>query len=364
VILGSTGSIGGQALDVIASHPSRFECVGLVAGSDKKALETQGRSIPGAATGLGERAAVELAASPDVDVVLNAIVGAAGLRASVVALEAGKTLALANKESLVAGGQLCLDAARRGGGRIVAVDSEHAALTQCLSGTDSDTVARIVLTASGGPFRNRHDLDTVTVEDALKHPTWAMGPKITIDSATLMNKGLEIIEAHFLFGFDYSQIGVVVHPQSIVHGLVEFADGSVVMQAAATDMRIPIAAALSHPDRLPSPATPPDLVGLGSLQFEAVDERRFPCLGLARSAGLSGGSYPAALNAANECAVEAFLGGRIKFIQIPAIIEEVLTNHEAVPADDLDAVMDVDRRARLEAEDVIARRSGVVGERA
>jgi 1-deoxy-D-xylulose-5-phosphate reductoisomerase len=364
VILGSTGSIGRQALDVIGSHPDRFECVGLAAGTDKQTLEAQARSIPGAAMGLGERAAVELAAFPDADVVLNAIVGAAGLRASVAALEAGKTLALANKESLVAGGRLCLDAARRGGGRIVAVDSEHAAISQCLSGADSGSVAKIVLTASGGPFRNRRDLESVTVEDALKHPTWAMGRKITIDSATLMNKGLEIIEAHFLFGFDYSRIDVLVHHQSIVHGIVELVDGSVLMQAAPTDMRIPIAAALCHPDRLASSAEPPDLVGLGSLQFEAVDEGRFPCVGLARAAGVSGDSYPAALNAGDECAVEAFLAGRIKFVQIPAIIEEVLINHEAVPADDLDSVMDVDRRARLDAEEAIERRSGVVGERA
>jgi 1-deoxy-D-xylulose-5-phosphate reductoisomerase len=364
VVLGSTGSIGRQALDVIRSQPDRFECVGLVAGTDKEGLEAQARSMPGATAGLGERAALEQATSADADVVLNAIVGAAGLRASVAALEAGKVLALANKESLVAGGRLCLEAARRGGGRIVAVDSEHAAISQCLQGTPIDTVARIVLTASGGPFRNRRDLDSVTVEDALRHPTWAMGPKITIDSATLMNKGLEIIEAHFLFGLDYPRIDVIVHPQSIVHGIVELVDGSVLMQAAPTDMRIPIAAALSDPERIDMDMGSPDLEAIGSLEFEAVDEERFPCLGLARSAGTRGGSYPAALNAANECAVEAFLGGLIKFIQIAAIIEEVLSNHEVVDADDLDAVMEVDRVARRSAGDAIARQSGVVGERA
>jgi 1-deoxy-D-xylulose-5-phosphate reductoisomerase len=364
LILGSTGSIGRQALDVIRSHPDRFECVGLVAGKDRETLEAQAASLPGVATGLGERASVDLAATLDADLVLNGIVGAAGLRASIAALEAGKTLALANKESLVAGGRLCLDAARRGGGRIVPVDSEHAAISQCLTGADPDTVARIVLTASGGPFRKRHDLDSVTVEDALRHPTWAMGPKITIDSATLMNKGLEIIEAHFLFGLDYSRIDVIVHPQSIIHGIVEFVDGSVLMQAAPTDMKVPIAAALSDPDRLDSELVPPDLPSLRSLEFEPVDEERFPCVSLARSAGKSGGSYPAALNAANECAVQAFLAGRIKFSQIPAIIEEVLSHHQAVEATDLDAVMGVDAAARHRAENVIARRSSVVGDRA
>jgi 1-deoxy-D-xylulose-5-phosphate reductoisomerase len=364
LILGSTGSIGRQALDVIRSHPDRFECAGLVAGKDKETLEAQARSLPGVATGLGERDSVDLAASLEADVVLNGIVGAAGLRASIAALEAGRTLALANKESLVAGGRLCLDAARRGGGRIVPVDSEHAAISQCLDGADPDTVARIVLTASGGPFRTRHDLDSVTVEDALKHPTWAMGPKITIDSATLMNKGLEIIEAHFLFGLDYSRIDVVVHPQSIVHGIVEFVDGSLLMQAAPTDMKVPIAAALSDADRLDSGLSPPDLPALGSLEFEPVDEGRFPCVGLARTAGMNGGSYPAAMNAANECAVEAFLDGRIKFSQIPAIIEEVLSHHQAVEANDLDAVMEVDAAARRRAETLIARRSSVVGGRA
>jgi 1-deoxy-D-xylulose-5-phosphate reductoisomerase len=364
LILGSTGSIGRQALDVINAHPDSFECVGLVAGSDRDALEAQAREIPGVATGLGERAAVEMVASIETDVVLNGIVGAAGLRASVAALEAGRTLALANKESLVAGGRLCLKAARRGGGRIVPVDSEHAAISQCLRGVHPSSVARVVLTASGGPFRNRRDLEAVTVDDALHHPTWSMGPKITIDSATLMNKGLEIIEAHFLFGLDFGRIDVIVHPQSIVHGLVEVADGSILMQAAPTDMRIPIAAALSDPEALHLGLAPPDLASLGSLEFEPVDEERFPCVGLAREAGMKGGSYPAVLNAANECVVEAFLAGRIKFIQIAAIIEEVLNDHQAVVADDLDSLMEVDASARRRAEGAIELRAGVVGGRA
>ncbi|MGH2788005.1 MAG: 1-deoxy-D-xylulose-5-phosphate reductoisomerase [Actinomycetota bacterium] len=358
VILGSTGSIGRQALDVVAAHPDRFEVAGLVAGSDHDALREQAASFPHAATGLGPDAAVAMARSPNADVILNAIVGAAGLRASIAALEEGKSLALANKESLVAGGELCLAAARRGRGRIVPVDSEHAAVAQCLSGIDRDEIARVVLTASGGPFRTRADLGSVTVEDALSHPTWTMGPKITVDSATLMNKGLEIIEAHFLFGLDYERLDVVVHPQSIVHGIVEFADGSMLMQAAPTDMRIPIQAALSFPDRIESSLPPPDLAAIGSLEFEPVDHGRFPCVRLARDAGVKGGSFPAALNAANEAAVEAFLAGRVKFLEIPAIMEEVLDQHEATDADDLDTVLDVDAWARARARDGIARRTG------
>ncbi|MGH2778263.1 MAG: 1-deoxy-D-xylulose-5-phosphate reductoisomerase, partial [Actinomycetota bacterium] len=282
-------------------------------------------------------------------IVLNAVVGAAGLRASVAALRAGKTLALANKESLVAGGEVCLDAATRGGGAIVPVDSEHAALAQCLAGVDMATVSRLVLTASGGPFRTREDLSSVTPADALAHPTWSMGPKITVDSATMMNKGLEIIEAHHLFGLDYDRIDAVCHPQSIVHGIVEFVDSSSLLQAAPTDMRIPIQAALTWPDRTTALGKPVDLADVGTIEFEAVDHDRFPAVGLAYRAGRLGATHPAALNAANEEAVGAFLDHRIGFTDIPVVIEKVLDDHDPLEAHDLDAVLEADAWARARA---------------
>jgi 1-deoxy-D-xylulose-5-phosphate reductoisomerase len=355
VLLGSTGSIGCQALEVIRAHPERFEVIGLTAGRDRAALERQAAELGGVAHGLGEEASVRLAGSPAADVVLNGIVGAVGLRASLAALEAGKMLALANKESLVAGGALCLDAARRGGGRIIPVDSEHAAIHQCLEGRAPVSVARVVLTASGGPFRKRMVLDDVTPDEALSHPTWSMGPKVTVDSATMMNKGLEIIEAHWLFGMPYERIDVVVHPQSIVHGMVEFSDGSILMQSASTDMRIPIQAALTHPDRIPSPAPAVDLGEVGTLEFEPVDHSRFPCVNLAWEAGAAGATYPAALNAANEEAVNAFLAGLVPFPTIPGIIESVLSDHSPVEAGDADAVMEVDAWARARAQRLMRR---------
>ena len=353
VILGSTGSIGTQAIQVISSHPDRFEVVGLVSGSNEALLRRQAADHHVERVGLGAQAALDMARLSTADVVLNAIVGAAGLRASIAALEAGKTLALANKESLVAGGAACTGAAIRGGGRIVPVDSEHAALAQCLQGFERDAVARIVLTASGGPFRTRADLSDVTPEEALAHPTWSMGPKITVDSATLMNKALEVIEAHHLFGFDFSDIGVVVHPQSIVHGLVELVDGSTVLQAAPTDMRIPILGALSAPEIVPSEHTPVDLAALGELRFERVDHERFPALELAYRAGTAGGTYPCALNAANEVTVQAFLERSIPFTAIPTIVETVLDRHEGGEADELDAVLEADERARTMARALI-----------
>ena len=354
VILGSTGSIGRQALDVIEQHPDRFEVVALATGSKRDELRRQAVAFGVTATGLGADEAVELASMPEADVVLNAIVGAAGLRASVAALSSGKTLALANKESLVAGGEVCLAAARDGGGTIVPVDSEHAALAQCLEGRDRDTVARLVLTASGGPFRTRENLTTITPQDALAHPTWAMGPKITIDSATLMNKGLETIEAHYLFGFGYDDIDVIVHPQSLVHGMVEFVDGSLLMQAAPTDMRIPILSALSSPDRVGPPAQRLDLVARQKLEFEDVDRTRFPSLDLAYQAGRAGGSAPAVLNAANEEAVAAFLGGKVSFTDIPRVVESVLSAHSPAPVTTVEEVLDVDGWGRQEARRALA----------
>ena len=349
VILGSTGSIGRQALEVIDDHPDRLRVVGLVAGSNAEGLREQADRYGVERTGLGESAAIDLAQAEDADIVLNAIVGAAGLRASVAALDAGKLLALANKESLVAGGEVCEAAAARGGGRVIPVDSEHAAIAQCLRDRDPAEVTGMVLTASGGPFRTRKDLSGVTPDEALAHPTWAMGPKITIDSATLMNKGLEAIEAHHLFGFDYDSIAVMVHPQSIVHGIVELNDGSLLMHAAVTDMRIPIQAALLADGGEARHLGKLDLTAVGSLEFEDLDSRRFPSVALAYEAGRKGASYPAALNAANEVAVHAFLEGKLSFPGIPHVVESVLANHDPVEATDLETVLSVDAAAREEA---------------
>lgn len=353
VVLGSTGSVGRQALDVLKSHPERFEVVALAAGTDEQALAEQAGDFPGARTALGSEGALELATLDDVDLVLNGIVGAAGLKASVAALEAGKILALANKESLIAGGRVCLAAATRGGGTIVPVDSEHAALAQCLEGRERAGVERVVLTASGGPFRTRDDLSDVTPADALAHPTWDMGPKITVDCATLFNKGLEVIEAHFLFGFDYDHIDVVVHPQSVVHAMVQLIDGSFVWQAAPTDMRIPIQAALSYPHRIEGAFANFEVEKLGELSFESLDRTRFPAVDIAYAAGRQGETYPAALNAANEVAVNAFLNGTIGFESIARIVRTVLDDHE--PGDDatLEGVLDADERARRAASELI-----------
>jgi 1-deoxy-D-xylulose-5-phosphate reductoisomerase len=357
-ILGSTGSIGRQALDVIRRRPDLFQVVALVAGSDGATLRRQAAEFGVPTTGLGTRAAADIAQHPDVDVVLNGVVGAAGLRASIAALEAGKTLALANKESLVAAGELCLDAAMRSDAHIVPVDSEHSAIAQCLDGRDSRTVSRIVLTASGGPFRGRTNVDDVTPDQALSHPTWTMGRKITIDSATMMNKGLEVIEAHFLFGASYDNIDVLVHPQSVVHGMVELVDGSLLMQAATTDMRLPIAAALAYPVRLEATVPKVDLAVVSSLEFERVDESMFPAVKVAYETGRAGGTAPAVLNAANEVAVHAFLGRRLSFAGITDTVKSVLDRHEVTPADDLEAVLEADAWARKEAETVIASTGG------
>jgi 1-deoxy-D-xylulose-5-phosphate reductoisomerase len=356
LILGSTGSIGRQAVDVARAHPDRIEVVGLVAGSDEAALTRQADELGVTETGLGSEAAEQAAGTIECDVVLNAVVGAAGLRASVAALGAGRMLALANKESLVAGGDVCLAAAERGGGIIVPVDSEHSAIAQALQGAPRETVERIVLTASGGPFRNRRDLGSVTPQEALAHPTWQMGPKITIDSATLMNKGLEVIEAHYLFDLDYDDIDVVVHPQSTVHGIVEFVDGTMLMSAAPTDMHIPIQAALTHPDRVASAGERIDPDKLGSLEFEPLDRERFPAVNLAYAAGRAGGSRPAVMNAANEIAVQAFLDERIPFTAITEIVSAVIEKHPGGGATSLDEVLDADARARTIAGELIETR--------
>ena len=306
----------------------------------------------------GASAVTSLAALPDVDVVLNALVGSAGLRATVTALDSDKVLALANKESLVVGGDLVTRLVRPG--KLLPVDSEHSAIFQCLLGESPDEVARIWLTASGGPFRgmSRDRLASMTSCDALAHPTWTMGPKITIDSATLMNKGLEVIEAHHLFGLDYDRISVVIHPQSCVHSMVEYIDGSVKAHLGVTDMRIPIQFALSYPRRWAAPATPLDFTTLGSLDFGAPDLETFGCLRLALEAGRQGGSAPAVLNAANEVAVAAFLADRIGLLDIERTVERTLERSDLVPVESVEHVEALDWHARRIASEVMSESAG------
>ena len=348
-VLGSTGSIGRSALAVAAAHPERLEVVGLAAGRNVERFAEQvaaaepaavaladgaaldrlrgtGALSASAAAGWGEEGLVAVATHPRVDLVLCASAGTAALGATLAAIEAGKTVALANKEVLVTAGRLMIAAARRRGVAILPVDSEHNAIHQCVDGRAPGDVLRYVLTASGGPFRDRSaaDLEAVTPEDALRHPTWSMGPKITIDSATLMNKGLEVIEARWLFDAPPERIDVVVHPQSVVHSLVELRDGSVLAQLGVTDMRLPIQYAFSYPERWPAPLPALDLAACGPLDFQAPDAGRFPCLGLAYDALRAGAGFPAVLNAANEVAVAAFLARRLSFTAIPRVIEATL----------------------------------------
>jgi 1-deoxy-D-xylulose-5-phosphate reductoisomerase len=365
VVLGVTGSIGTQTLEVCDRLGLPVVAIAASGGSDDlrgiAAARPEVRVAVAAPTGdererfaadLGERvsfgpeAVAELAGIPDA-IVVNAIVGAAGLRASVIALESGNRLALANKESLVSAGPVLLDAASRGGGELIPVDSEHSALFQLLDGEDADSVSRVVLTASGGPFRGRplEDLDAVTVEEALDHPTWSMGPRITVDSATLMNKAFEVIEAHYLFGMPYDRIGVVIHPQSIVHGLVEFSDGSYQAHLGAPDMRVPIAYALGHPQR-PSFDSEPFTVAGAVLEFHEPDLDQLPCLRLGYEAGRAGASAPAVLNAADEMAVRAFLERRIGFTSIPVVVERTLADVEHRDLATVDDVLEVDTEAR------------------
>ncbi len=382
-ILGSTGSIGTQALSVIESEPERFEVVALGAGSsvaqlveqaqrwrprvvaiadDSLAAETAARVPSGTEVVAGPDALASIANTGDVCV--NGVVGFAGLGVTLAALGGGTRLALANKESLIAGGPVVRRVRHRSGaGELVPVDSEHCAIHQSLraqhpQGVAGDWVRRIVLTASGGPFRGRTkaDLAEVTIADALAHPTWSMGPKITIDSSTLMNKGLEVIEAHELFGVGYDRIEVVVHPQSIVHSMAEFTDGSTLAQLSLPDMRLPIAYALAYPDRIDTAFGRIDWASLRRLDFEPPDGDAFPCLGLAYEAGRMGETAPAWLNAANEVAVAAFLDGRIPWITIPDVLSEVLSRHDGGQADSVEAVIEADRVARAAAMVVIAER--------
>jgi 1-deoxy-D-xylulose-5-phosphate reductoisomerase len=338
-LLGATGSIGTQALEIISAHPE-LELVAAASGS---------RPIDGLAPLTqvgGDLTALLDDAQPDV--VLNAVVGFAGLPATMWALERGVDLALANKESLVAAGDLALAARERGGGRILPVDSEHSAAFQLLEGAGPESVDSLVLTASGGPFRGRArtDLTGVTPAEALAHPTWNMGAKITVDSATLMNKGLELIEAHFLFGLPYERIEVVLHPTSIVHALVRFRDGAALAHLGYPDMRVPISYALTYPERAATPLAPLDLASGLILEFSAPDEDAFPCFALARAAGEAGRTVPCILNAANEVAVAAFLDGRLRFLGIPEVVERTLNAIEAVHANDLDELTAIDADAR------------------
>ena len=342
-LLGATGSIGRQALEIIGAHPE-LELVAAASGS---------RSIDGLAplTQVGGDL-TELLERSKPDLVLNAVVGFAGLPATLWALERGADLALANKESLVAAGELATSAWRRGGGRLLPVDSEHSAALQCLEGKTPDMVHSLVLTASGGPFRrrNREELSNVTPAEALAHPTWNMGPKITVDSATLANKGLELIEAHFLFGLDYDRIEVVIHPTSTVHALVRFRDGAALAHLGYPDMRVPISFALTFPERAATPVPPLDLASGLTLEFEAPDLETFPLLALARRAGEEGGTYPCAFNAANEVAVAAFLEGRLPFLAIAETVEEALASVGGKPAGDLNELLEADAEARRLAE--------------
>ena len=344
VILGSTGSIGVQALELVDANPELFSVVAITAtGSNVDALINQARkygvktvgvinnanrirdALPGVNVIDGANASTEIAAMK-CDVVLNAITGSIGLGPTLSAIKAGNQIALANKESLVAGGDLVMPLAKPN--QILPVDSEHSAIWQCLQGNESSDVAQLVLTASGGPFRDRENLDDVTLEEALAHPTWAMGPVVTINSATLMNKGLEIIEAHHLFGLPYSQIAAVIHPQSIVHSMVEYKDGSTIAQASPPNMKGPIALAINYPNRIGRATTPIDWSKSSQWSFSPIDEKKFPAIALARHCGTIGGALPAIFNAANEVVVDAFIKGKFKFVEIIPTVEKIVAEFE------------------------------------
>ena len=370
-VLGVTGSVGRRSLELVEHFPDDFGLEGMAARganpelvadlcrrhrprvlalSDADALDVVARALPAPRPELlaGPAGLVTLAREVEADVVLSAIVGGAGLLPTMAAIQSGKAIALANKETLVMAGSLMTAAARERGVALLPVDSEHSAIVQCLQGHNRSEVRRILLTASGGPFRTMkaQDLAQVTVAEALNHPTWRMGAKITVDSATLMNKGLEVIEARWLFDVAAEQVQVVVHPQSVIHSMVEYVDGSVIAQLGVPDMGIPILYALTYPRRLPCPADRLDLTRVGALTFEEPDVERFPCLALARRALLEGGCAPVILNAANEVAVAAFLDGRIRFTQIPELIAEALARVPARALDGIDTCVDVDTRTR------------------
>jgi 1-deoxy-D-xylulose-5-phosphate reductoisomerase len=378
VILGATGSIGESALKVTRDIPDRMEIVGLAANSNAKKLaatanETRAQSVclvdetkidilkreldyePRIFA--GQEGLLEIACLTNAEMVLVAIVGTGGLRPTLAAIEAGKDLAVASKEILVMAGEIVMREARENGVNVLPVDSEHNAIFQCLEGKSSSDVRRIILTASGGPFREmpRKDFDSITPEQALKHPTWNMGPKITIDSATLFNKGLEMIEAHWLFGVEMQHVEVVIHPQSIVHSMVEFADGSTLAQLSYSNMCFPIQYAVTWPDRVPNTLPPLDFSKLSSLEFFTPRYEDFPALNLARRAGEAGGTLPAVMNAANEVAVAGFLDRQVRFPNIWQIVGEVLSRHRSVAHPDLDAILQADQWARKEARGMLDR---------
>lgn len=372
-ILGSTGSIGTNTLAVIRAFPDRFRVTGLAAGNDAKGLAAQIAEhrpkvisvategvlrtleglvdLSGIEVGIGEAGMTAVATAREADLVVAAAVGAVGLVPTLAAIQAGKDVALANKETLVMAGELMTREQRERGTKLVPIDSEHCALHQCLAGRDLRSVTKLWLTASGGPFRTRaaDSFATITIEEALNHPTWRMGRKISIDSATLMNKALEVIEAHWLFGIGGDRIEVVVHPQSVVHSMVEFVDGTMLAQLGRTDMRIPIQYAMSYPEVVKTPLEPMDLTNPFALSFEPPDHARFGALQLARRALARGGTTPAAMNAANEVAVQAFLDGLISFPAITEVVSEVVTNHHSSGATTLEDVLGADRAAREEA---------------
>jgi len=372
VLLGSTGSIGTSTIKVAADLPDRIHLLGLAAGNNLELLLDQTRkhrpeaisiTDPAKAGELrevlgtrpevfsGPEGLVKLATLPGADIVVVAIVGTAGLQPALAAIRAGKDIAVASKEILVMAGEIVMSEARKQGVRVLAVDSEHSAIFQCLDGKPSSSIRKLWLTASGGPFRTtpKSDFANITVERALKHPSWVMGRKITIDSATLFNKGLEMIEARWLFEVEIGRVSVVVHPQSVVHSMVEFIDGSMLAQLSTPDMCLPIQYALTYPDRAPSERVQTDLAKLGSLTFEEPDADRFPALNLARRAGEVGGTLPAVLNAANEAAVEAFVNGRIPFPQISDLVRRTMERHQAVSHPTLEQILAADAWARREA---------------
>jgi 1-deoxy-D-xylulose-5-phosphate reductoisomerase len=382
-ILGSTGSIGVNTLDVVSKHPGELEVVALAAGRNLDILKGQVerfrpkivsvidgkhaarlKAMIGSASTTevlwGDEGVRSVAAAPGADLVLSAIVGAAGLVPTLAAIEAGKDVALANKETLVTAGSLVVELARSKGVRILPVDSEHSAVFQCIDGNGPGSVGRVILTASGGPFLRapREELERVRLSDALRHPNWKMGRKITIDSATMMNKGLEVIEAHWLFGVDYDRIDVVVHPQSIIHSLVEFVDGSVMAQMGLPDMRGPISYALFYPERTPGGFPAFELSKVGKLEFLPPDVDRFPCLRLGYEAGRAGGTMPAVMNAANEMAVNSFLAEKIPFPAIARVIEEVMVRHAPEDICTLEDVLSADAWARREAEEILKKGIG------
>ncbi|BBH20837.1 1-deoxy-D-xylulose 5-phosphate reductoisomerase 2 [Paenibacillus baekrokdamisoli] len=371
-ILGSTGSIGTQTLDVVNSDREAYEIQGLAAGSNIKLLIEQAKHFQpkvvcvsskalaeeakpylpaGTSVVYGEEGLIEIAAGTDADTVVTAIVGSRGLNATLAAINEGKHIGLANKETLVTAGHIVMKQAKARGVKILPIDSEHSAIFQCLNGEIRSTVKAITLTASGGSFRDRtrKELEGVTVKEALNHPNWSMGAKITIDSATMANKGLEVIEAHWLFNLSYEQINVLLHPESIIHSYVEFIDNSIIAQLGLPDMRVPIQYALTYPDRQPTPTESLNLAKIAALHFREMDFDRYPCLRMAFDSGKAGQSAPTVFNAANETAVARFLGGEITFLDIERVIETVLSRHIIVDVPDVQSIAEVDAWARKEA---------------